>query len=56
MLVQESLVAITMPWFWESAGEARPARSSLDLEALKPEPEQVTKSAKCGFQYKISQF
>jgi hypothetical protein len=35
MLVQQSLAAITMFWFWESVGQARSARFSLDLEAIK---------------------
>jgi hypothetical protein len=45
MLVQESSVAITMPWFWESVGKARPTFPQM-LEAAS---EQVTKSMKSGF-------
>jgi hypothetical protein len=45
-----------MRWFWESVGQARSARSSLDLESNKTRTRAGRKTGEIGFQYKISQF
>jgi hypothetical protein len=45
MLVQESLDAITMPWFWESVDKARSMFPGMPETA----PELVAKSKKSGF-------